>query len=189
MSSGNWGFGKASAASRRPPTVTIVTNNVLLFNVSAPSASDAMARVTALATEFLKYRAQYDLAVQQQEVSELNQQFSQAQTSLDSINAQITQISAKSSSPAVQAELAKLETQRNAQGEIEQYVTDTKATLQTSYLGDGARQQDARGPHSDPALALEGRGALRRRRAFWRPRRRRSHHHYHGACVGPAASS
>lgn len=129
---GQLGLRQSVSSFQAASTVTIVTNNVLLFNVGAPSASDAMARVTALATEFLKYRAQYDLAVQQQEVSELNQQFSQAQTSLDSINAQITQLSAGPSSPAVQAELAKLETQRSAQGEIEQYVTGTKATLQTS---------------------------------------------------------
>ena len=129
---GQLGLPQSVGSFQAASTVTIVTNNVLLFNVGAPTASDAMARVTALATEFLKYRAQYDLAVQQQEVSELNQQFSQAQTSLDSINAQITQLSARPSSPTVQAELAKLETQRSVQGEIEQYVTGTKATLQTS---------------------------------------------------------
>jgi capsular polysaccharide biosynthesis protein len=126
------GLPQSVSSFQAASTVTIVTNNVLLFNVGAPSASDAMTRVTALVTEFLKYRAQYDVGVQQQEVSELNQQFSQAQTSLDSLNAQISQLGAKPTSPSVQAELAKLETQRTTQGEIEQYVTGTKAALQTT---------------------------------------------------------
>ena len=63
---GQLGLPQSVGSFQAASTVTIVTNNVLLFNVGAPSASDAMARVTALATEFLKYRAQYELAVQQQ---------------------------------------------------------------------------------------------------------------------------
>ena len=112
--------------------VTIVTNNVLLFNVGAPTADDAVARVTALVTEFLKFRAQNELAAQQQQASVLDQQFSQAETSLNSINAQISQIPAGTTSPTEQAKLTKLETARSVQDQIEQYATATKATTQTT---------------------------------------------------------
>jgi capsular polysaccharide biosynthesis protein len=113
-------------------TVTIVSDNVLSFNVGAPSSNDAVQRVTALVTDFLKFRAQYEQAEEQQQLGVLEQQFSQAQKSLDSINAQITQISAEPSTPALRAQLAKLETQRTAEGEVEQYVTSTKAAAQTA---------------------------------------------------------
>jgi capsular polysaccharide biosynthesis protein len=129
---GGLGLQQSVSSFQAASTVTIVTNNVLLFNVGAPNANDAMARVTALATDFLKYRAQYNQSVQQQELSQLDQQFNQAQTSLNSINAQISQVSARPTSPANQTELAKLKTQLSTEGQIEQYVTGTKATLQTT---------------------------------------------------------
>jgi hypothetical protein len=88
--------------------------------------------VTALATEFLKFRAQYEQAAEQQELSTLDQQFSKAQQSLDSINAQISQIPPGSSSPTQQAELAKLETQRAEEDQVEQYVTSTEASTETT---------------------------------------------------------
>ena len=126
------GLPQTVASFQAASTVTIVTNNVLLFNVGAPSASDAVVRVTALATEFLKFRAQNELAAQQQQAGVLDQQFSQAEASLNPINAQISQIPAGTSSPAEQAKLTKLETERTVQDQIEQYATTTKATTQTS---------------------------------------------------------
>jgi capsular polysaccharide biosynthesis protein len=113
-------------------TVELVSDNVLLFNVGAPSANDAVVRVTAMATEFLKFRAQYEQAAEQQELSTLDQQFSQAQQSLDSINAQISQVPTGPSSATQQAELVKLETQRTEEDQVEQYVTSTKATTETT---------------------------------------------------------
>jgi capsular polysaccharide biosynthesis protein len=113
-------------------TVAVVSDNVLLFNVGAPSANDAVLQVTALATEFLKFRAQYEQGQQQQELNNLAQQFSQAQRSLDLINTQISQVSAEPTSRAQQDQLTNLETQRGVEDQIEQYVTDTKATTQTN---------------------------------------------------------
>jgi capsular polysaccharide biosynthesis protein len=125
------GLGQTVGSFQAASTVTIVTNNVLLFNVGAPSSNDAMQGVTALATEFLKFRAQYEEDAQQQQLTELDQQFSQAQTSLSSINAQISQLPAGSGSPADKTELAKLQTQREVEGQVEQYVTGTQATTKT----------------------------------------------------------
>jgi uncharacterized protein involved in exopolysaccharide biosynthesis len=112
--------------------VTILTNNVLSFNVGAPSSDAAVQRVTGLVTAFLKFRAQYELAAQQQQATVLDQQFSVAETNLNSINAQISQIPAGTTSPAEQAKLTKLETERAVQEQIEQYATSTKATTQTT---------------------------------------------------------
>ena len=126
------GIGQTVGSFQAASTVTILTNNVLLFNVGAPSANEALQRVTALATGFLAFRAQYEQAAQQQELAVLDQQFSQAEKSLNSINAQISQIPKGASSPAEQATLTKLETQRSTEGQIEQYVTGTKATLKTT---------------------------------------------------------
>jgi capsular polysaccharide biosynthesis protein len=113
-------------------TVAIVSDNVLLFNVGAPSANDAVQRVTALVTDFLKFRGQYEQAQQQQQLSLLDQQFSQAQKSLSLINTQIAQMPGGTSSRAQQVQLTNLETQRGVEDQIEQYVTNTKAATQTA---------------------------------------------------------
>ena len=126
------GTGQTVGSFQAASTVAILTNNVLLFNVGAPSANEALKRVTALAAGFLEFRAQYEQAAQQQELAVLDQQFSEAEQSLNSINAHISQIPKGTSSPSEQARLTKLETQRSAEGQIEQYVTGTKATLKTT---------------------------------------------------------
>lgn len=125
------GLGQAVGSFQAASTVTVVTDNVLMFNVGAPSANDALIRVNALATGFLQYRAQYALAEQQQQVTELDQQFSQAEQNLTSINARISQIPTPPSS-AEQAQLSKLQTQRTEALQVEQYVNNTKATTQTA---------------------------------------------------------
>ena len=113
-------------------TVTIVSDNVLSFNVGAASTNDAVLRVTALVTDFLKFRAQYELAEEQLQFGVLDQQYSQAQKALNPINTQISQLSAQPSTPTLRAELNELETQRTVQDEIEQYATSTKATTQAA---------------------------------------------------------
>jgi len=125
------GLRQSVASFQAASTVTVVSDNVLSFDVGAPSANDAVLRVTALATQFLKFRAQYEQAQQQQQLSVLDQQFSQAQKSLNSINRQIAQIPAVPSSPAQQTELTKLQTQRGVEEQIEQYATSTEASNQT----------------------------------------------------------
>ena len=62
---GQLGLRQSAGSFQAASAVTVVSDNVLLFNVGAPSANDAVLRVTALATEFLKYRAQYAQAEQQ----------------------------------------------------------------------------------------------------------------------------
>jgi capsular polysaccharide biosynthesis protein len=126
------GLRQTPASLQAASTVTLVSDNVLSFNVGAPSANDATQRVTALVTNFLKFRAQYELAEQQQQLSELDGQFSEAQKSLTPINTKISQVSAEPSSSAQRAELANLETQRGVESQIEQYATNNKAATQTA---------------------------------------------------------
>ena len=113
-------------------SVAIISDTVLTFNVGAPTSAEAVRRASALATAFLQYRAQYMRAQYQQLVTELDQQYNAAQQQLNSINAQISQLGSQSSSPAQQAKLNSLLTQRSAQNQIVQYATGTKATAKTS---------------------------------------------------------
>jgi capsular polysaccharide biosynthesis protein len=113
-------------------TVAVVSDQVLLFNVGASSSVDAVRRASALATDFLQFRADYARNQQQQLETQLDQQFNQARQQLNSINSQISQISAQPSSSAQQAELNNLLTQRGSANQIEQYVTGTKATTRTA---------------------------------------------------------
>jgi capsular polysaccharide biosynthesis protein len=117
-------------------TVTQVSDQVLTINVSAPSSDAAVQRASAVAAQFLKFRAQYTLTQQQQQETELNQQISQAQQHLDSINQQISQVSAESSSSHQQADLSSLQAQgkaaSNALAEVRQYVTATLASTRTA---------------------------------------------------------
>ncbi len=126
------GLQQSVASFQAAYTVTIITDTVLAINVGAPTSADAVQRASAVANAFLQYRAEYMRAQQQQLVSELDQQYNAAQQQIDSINAQISQLPSSASSPADQAELNKLETERGDQAQIEQYVSQTKATTKTT---------------------------------------------------------
>lgn len=95
-------------------TVTPVGNQVLTFTVGAPSSADAVRRASALATDFLQFRGQMLDAQQQLQSTVLDQQTSQLQQQLDSINSRISQISASSTSAGDQATLSRLREQLTA---------------------------------------------------------------------------
>ena len=112
-------------------TVTVVTENVLTFNIGAPSSAAAAQRVSALATAFLQYRAQYAQTQEQQLFVQLDQQYSAAQQRLNALDAQLGQMSAQTT-PAQKAEYNNLQTQIGQQQQIIQYVTSTKSAAKTS---------------------------------------------------------
>ena len=89
-------------------TVTDPSDQVLVFTVGAPSSSDAVRRASALATDFLQFRANYLNGQQQLEETSLNQQITQAKQQVDSVNQQISQVSAQPTSPGQQAKLSSL---------------------------------------------------------------------------------
>ena len=88
-------------------TVTDPSDQVLVFTVGAPS-SDAVRRASALATDFLQFRANYLNGQQQLEETSLNQQITQARQQVDSVNQQISQVSTQPTSPGQQAKLSSL---------------------------------------------------------------------------------
>ena len=133
-------------------TVTPVTDEVLLFTVGARSYSDALQQATALAKEFLQFRAGYLQVQQQQTATELDQQLRQAKQGVDSISNQISQISAQPSSAEQQAKLSNLQAQslkaNNTLDQVRQYVTDSLASTQTltTSMVQGSRVLDVAAP-------------------------------------------
>jgi capsular polysaccharide biosynthesis protein len=130
------GLQQSVASFMAASTVTITTDQVLTVTVGAPSANAAVTRANALATAFLQFRAAY-LEIQQQDlVTELNQQQTQAQQRLDSINAQIKVVSADPSSQDQQVSLRSLQAEEidasNALGQVKSYVVGTVASSKTT---------------------------------------------------------
>jgi len=92
-------------------TVTAPTDRVLVITVSAPSPSEAVSRANALATAFLQFRTNLVNAAQNLVGRTFQQQIQQAQQSVGSINAKITQVQAEPQSAARDAELKSLNDQ------------------------------------------------------------------------------
>jgi capsular polysaccharide biosynthesis protein len=107
---------------------TSVTDRVLNVTASAPSASQAVLRASAVASAFLKFRASELQGESNLVLQSLNQQINQTKQRIDSISAQISQLPSQSVSSAQQSQISKLRAeQTNATG--------TLATLQQNVIG------------------------------------------------------
>ena len=93
-------------------TVLPITDRVLTLTVSAPSSDQAVRRASALAAEFLKFRAEQLQAQQNLMLISLSQQISQAQQHAASLSSKIASVSAQPRSPARQAKLNNLGAQQ-----------------------------------------------------------------------------
>ena len=94
-------------------TVTVVTDRILDFTVSAPSSGQAVSRANAVAAEFLRYRT-YALRIEQQiVVASLDRQIAVATQELDSIADQVTALAR--ARPVPTAQLTKLRTEQTKQ--------------------------------------------------------------------------
>jgi capsular polysaccharide biosynthesis protein len=125
-----------SVASLQAAVVaSIVTNQVLLISVSAPSGSGAIALAQALAGEFLQFRAQLLVRQQQQVQSALNTQVTKEQQNLDALNRQISQVSAEPDTPTRQSKLSVLNANRGKAttllASLQQTATDNQASTET----------------------------------------------------------
>jgi capsular polysaccharide biosynthesis protein len=126
-------------------TVTPVTDNVLMFNVGAPSSADAVQRVSALVTAFLQYRVQYWQTQQRQLFAQLDQQYIAAQHRLKVLDGEVGQLPNTPTGPPL-TEYDNLATQISQQKQIMQYVSSTETSTKTntnaiatgSYVLDGA---------------------------------------------------
>ena len=150
------GLRQSVASFQAAYTVRIITDTVLAINVGAPSSAEAVRRASAVATAFLQYRAQYMRAQEQQLLTQLDEQYNAAQQSLNSINAQISQLSSQPSSPAQQTKLNNLLTQRGNENQIEQYVTGAKATAKTATAAVVANSQVLNSATPIPHSHLKG---------------------------------
>jgi capsular polysaccharide biosynthesis protein len=82
-----------------------ITTTILTITAKGPSDEAAVQRATAIATQFLAFRAKYLQGQLNQTIDALNQQVIQAQQHLSSIEQQISQLSAQSSLSTDQAAL------------------------------------------------------------------------------------
>lgn len=117
-------------------TVTPLTDRALEITVNAPSSSDAVNRANVLATEFLQFRAGLLETQQQLLLGSLGQQINQDKQSVNSIAAQISQLSAQPQSSGQQAKLSNLEKEKGqataALTALEQAVATDQASIQVS---------------------------------------------------------
>ena len=75
-----------------------VTSRVLTITASAPSVDQAAVQASAVASAFLKFRADEQIAQQNLVLASLNQQVNQAKQRVNSIDAQISQLSSQPTS-------------------------------------------------------------------------------------------
>ena len=90
------GLDETPTAFLKTYSVTVVSNQVLAISIGAPTAELATDRAAALATEFLQYRAQTLLAQESTIFTAENQQLTQEEQTVSSLNKQVSQFSAGS---------------------------------------------------------------------------------------------
>jgi len=133
-------------------TATVVTDKVLLITANASSSNDAVKRASALATAFLKYRADQLEAQQKLVFQGLDQQVTQAKQQVASIRKEISAVSAQPPSAAQRAKLttlrAKLGQATSAFAVLAQTVNTDKASIQTETISqaNGSQVLDAAAP-------------------------------------------
>jgi capsular polysaccharide biosynthesis protein len=92
--------------------VTPVTDRVLTITASAPSANQAVLQANAVASAFLKFRADGMQTEQSLVVQSLNQQINAATQQLNSIGARISQLSSEVTSSTQQSKISSLRTEQ-----------------------------------------------------------------------------
>jgi len=92
-------------------TASVVTDRVLQITVSAPTGAEAVSRANAVAAAFLQFRADQMETAQQLLLQSLQQEVDQARQNVDSINSQISQVSAGPVTSERQSRLKILRTQ------------------------------------------------------------------------------
>jgi capsular polysaccharide biosynthesis protein len=131
---------------------SVVTDRVLLITASAPSSNEAVSHANALATEFLKFRADRLQALQRLESAVSDQEITQDKQHIKSISEQISQLSAQPASSSQQAQLSALRAQRDRANNdltaLEQAASTNQATTQvsTASLVGGSKVLDAAAP-------------------------------------------
>jgi capsular polysaccharide biosynthesis protein len=133
------GLHETPASFLRTYSVAQVTTQILSITATGPSSRAAVQRASAIAAQYLAYRAKYEQAVQQQADTVLQQQVTQAQQQLDSATAKLTQAQASGDAAQIKQAQAQVTTASNNLGSVKQYVSatvvSTKATTQQQIAG------------------------------------------------------
>lgn len=132
------GIQQAPTSFRTMYNVVSVTTQVLSITANGPTDVAAVNRASAIAEEFLAFRAKYLQKQLQDTEGALTQQVSQAQQNLDSINNQISQVSAEPSSATQKAQLGTLRVKQtdaeNTLSSVKQYAASTALQAQTTTM-------------------------------------------------------
>lgn len=112
------------------------TATILTITAKGPSDDAAVQRAEAIATQFLAFQAKYLQTQLNQTIDSINQQVSEAQQHLNSIEKQIRQLSAQPSSPSQAAQLGALQNQQpaaaNALNSLKQSAAYSQLTAQVT---------------------------------------------------------
>lgn len=120
-------------------TVTALTDRVLEITTKANSSAEAVRRASAIATVFLRFRANLAVTAQNLVLRSLDQQVTAAQQHLRAITAQINRLSAQRATPDRQASLSSLRSEQtqaqNSLALVQQAVTQNAISSQITTAG------------------------------------------------------
>lgn len=115
-------------------SVTVVTERVLQFVVSAPSSSEAVSRAAAIASSFLQFKAAQEETAQQVVIQSMESQLPADTRSVASFDAQISRVKQEPATSAQQAELKNLNAEQAQAAlsleELQQSIAQTKTGSQ-----------------------------------------------------------
>lgn len=106
------GLRQSAASFGATYKVAALTERVVVITASARSSEQAVLNASAVASAFLKFRTDEMQAQQNLVLGALNRQVSQGEQHLNSIGAQISQVSAQTASSARQAQLKTLQAEQ-----------------------------------------------------------------------------
>jgi capsular polysaccharide biosynthesis protein len=109
-------------------TATATTPQIVLLTVSASSSDEAVARATALAQQYLAFRASYEQAAEKQTSNDLQDQVTQDQASVDTLATEL-QAAPLSQHKALSEKLTQAQNELQSSESDIQDTRDTLATL------------------------------------------------------------
>jgi capsular polysaccharide biosynthesis protein len=115
--------------------VVATTTHVITITAGAKTSTGALQLASAAATQFLKVRAAYEEDQQQATDKQLDQEVTEAQKHLTSVNSQLAKVSAEPVTTSQQTQLKDLEAAQpeatNELSEVQQYATGTAESTKT----------------------------------------------------------
>jgi capsular polysaccharide biosynthesis protein len=129
------GLGQSPASFAGTYSAVATTNQVVTITAKGANSAAAVKAASAVATQFLKLRAQYGQTQLQQTQTQLSQQVAEAQQKVNSVGTQLKQAQAQPASAARTATIQSLQAQQTAADSalttVQQYAAQTRASAQT----------------------------------------------------------